>query len=32
MLDLIITVLFCWLFFKALGLTFRLTINGQLLV
>lgn len=24
MLDLIITVLFCWLFFKALGLTFRL--------
>ena len=24
MLDLIITVLFCWLFFKALGLVFRL--------
>lgn len=24
MLELVITVLFCWLFFKALGLTFRL--------
>ena len=23
MLDLIVTVLFCWLFFKALGLAFR---------
>ena len=23
MLDLIITVLFCWLFFKAIGLAFR---------
>ena len=23
MLDLLVTILFCWLFFKALGLTFR---------
>lgn len=23
MLDILLTVLFCWLFFKALGLTFR---------
>ena len=23
MLDILVTILFCWLFFKALGLTFR---------
>lgn len=23
MLDLLVTILFCWLFFKAVGLTFR---------
>lgn len=32
MLDLLITVLFCWLFFKAVGLMFRVTWGAAKLI
>ena len=28
MLDLLLTLLFCWLFFRAMGLTFRIAWGG----
>lgn len=32
MLDLIITVLFCWLFFKAIGLAFKVAWGGAKII
>lgn len=32
MLDLLITVLFCWLFFKAIGLAFKVAWGGAKII